>query len=153
MNVDELRAHICEKHPDLCPLFSIDYGDGTVQVAPEELHSAAKDLKELGFDALAMVTAVDTGDVFTLVYRLTSIGLGAAVYLKADVPRGDPEIDSLCDLWPAANWQEREVYDLFGVAFMGHPNLRRILLSDDWEGHPLRKDYEDASMIRRPDYI
>lgn len=153
MNVDELRSHICELHPNLCPLFSIDYGDGTVQVVREELHSAAKDLKGLGFEGLAMVTAVDNGDVFTLVYRLKSLSLGAAIYLKADVPRGEPEIDSLCDLWPAANWQEREVYDLFGVVFTGHPNLRRIVLPDDWAGHPLRKDYEDASMIRRPDYI
>ncbi len=153
MNLDELRAHICEMHPHLCPLFSIEYGDGTVQVVPEELHEAARDLQALGFDRLGMVTAVDRGPVFTLVYRLQSRELGAAIFLKADVPRGEAEIESLCDLWPAANWQEREVYDLFGITFQGHPDLRRIALPDDWVGHPLRKDYEDASMLRRPDYI
>ncbi len=100
-----------------------------------------------------MVTAVDRGAVFTLVYRLQSRELGAAIFLKADVPRGEPEIESLCDLWPAANWQEREVFDLFGIVFRGHPDLRRIALPDDWVGHPLRKDYEDSTMIRRPDYI
>ena len=153
MNLDELRTHICDVHPDLCPLFSIEYGDGTVQLDPEKLHAAAADLKKLGFKRLGMVTAVDNGDVFTLVYRLRSYELEAAIYLKADVPRRRPEIDSLCDLWPAANWQEREVYDLFGIIFRNHPNLRRIFLPDDWDGHPLRKDYEDATMIRRPDYI
>lgn len=153
MNIDDLRTHICDMHPHLCPLFSIEYGDGTVHVVPEELHEAAKDLQSLGFDRLGMVTAVDRAPVFILVYRLQSSTLGAAVFLKTEVPRAEPEIASLCDLWPAANWQEREVYDLFGIVFEGHPDLRRMFLPDDWQGHPLRKDYEDASMIRRPDYI
>ena len=117
------------------------------------MHAAARDLKALGFDRFGMVTAVDRGDVFVLVYRLQSRTLTAAIFLKAEVPRSEPVADSLCDLWPAANWQEREVFDLFGIVFEGHPDLRRIVLPDDWEGHPLRKDYEDASMIRRPDYI
>jgi len=153
MKLDELRAHICDTHPDLCPLFSIEYGDGTLQVVPEELHSAAEALKSLGFDRLGMVTAVDKGEVFTLVYRLQSRSLEAAIFLKADVPRNRPEIGSLCDLWPAADWQEREVYDLFGIVFEGHPDLRRIMLPDDWEGYPLRKDYQNAQVIKRPDYI
>ena len=153
MNLDELRERICEVHPDLCPLFSVEYGDGTLQVVPEELHEAARALRDLGFDRLGMVTAVDRESVFTLVYRLQSSTLGAAIFLKADLPRGDASIDSLCDLWPAANWQEREAYDLFGISFEGHPDLRRIFLPEDWVGHPLRKDYEDATMIRRPDYI
>lgn len=153
MKLDDLRAHICDIHPDLCPLFSVEFEDGTLQVVPEGLHAAADDLKSLGFDRLGMVTAVDRGDVFTLVYRLQSRSLEAAIFLKADVPRLEPRIDSLCDLWPAANWQEREVYDLFGIVFEGHPDLRRIMLPDDWEGHPLRKDYHDARVIPRPDYI
>ena len=153
MKLDELRAHICDLHPDLCPLFSVEFEDGTLQVVPEDLHSAADDLKSLGFDRLGMVTAVDRGGVFTLVYRLQSRSLEAAIFLKADVPRLEARIDSLCDLWPAANWQEREVYDLFGIVFEGHPDLRRIMLPDDWEGHPLRKDYHDARVIPRPDYI
>jgi NADH/F420H2 dehydrogenase subunit C len=153
VNLEELHERICELHPELCPLFSIEYGDGTVQVLPENLHSAASDLKALGFGRLGMVTAVDNGEVFTVVYRLQSRSLGAAIFLKTRVARAEPVVDSMCDLWPAANWQEREVFDLFGIHFKGHPDLTRIFLPEDWQGHPLRKDYEDATMIRRPDYI
>lgn len=153
MNISELREHLCETYPDLCPLFSVEFGDGTLAVSAERLHSAAADLKDLGFDRLGMVTAVDTGDEFELVYRLTSREMGAGIFLKARVPRQDPHVDSICDLWPAADWQERETYDMFGIVFDGHPDLRRILLPDEWEGYPLRKDYSDPRIIRRPDYI
>ena len=75
------------------------------------------------------------------------------MFLKTKVRRDDPHLESLVRVWPAANWQEREVFDLFGIVFDGHPDLRRILLPEDWVGHPLRKDYEDDRIIRRPDYI
>jgi NADH-quinone oxidoreductase subunit C len=153
VKIESLRDHLCDMYPDLCPLFSIEFGDGTLVVPADRLHGAAADLKELGFSRLSMVTAVDNGEVFTLVYRLKSRTLEAGIFLKADVPREDPRIDSVFDLWPAADWQEREVFDLFGITFTGHPNLCRILLPDDWQGHPLRKDYADANIIKRPDYI
>jgi NADH-quinone oxidoreductase subunit C len=101
-----------------------------------------------------MVTAVDPSDGYlVVVYRLTSRTLRAAIFLKAKVAYDDAVIDTVSDLWPAAIWQEREVYDLFGITFTGHPDLRRILLPDDWVGHPLRKDYVDDRIVRRPDYI
>ncbi|MDI6692897.1 MAG: NADH-quinone oxidoreductase subunit C [Anaerosomatales bacterium] len=153
MRIEELRERVCAMYPDLCPLFSIEFGDGTIAVPLERIHSALADLKEMGFDRLGMVTAVDRGEDFELVYRLQSRTLRAGMFVKTTVPRSDPKIPSVCDLWPAANWQEREVYDLFGVVFEGHPDLRRILLPDDWVGHPLRKDYQDERIIRRPDYI
>lgn len=153
MRIEDLRDRICAAYPDLCPLFSIEFGDGTLSVTEDRLHDAAAALKKLGFERLGMVTAVDQGDSLGLVYRLQSMSLGAAMFLKCDVPRDDPHVLSMCDLWPAANWQEREVYDLFGVTFDEHPNLCRILLPDDWHGHPLRKDYQDAGVIKRPDYI
>jgi NADH-quinone oxidoreductase subunit C len=100
-----------------------------------------------------MVTAVDWGDEFELVYRMRSRELQVGMFLKTRVPRENPRIESVTSLWPGAEWHEREVFDLFGIVFEGHPDLRRILLPDDWEGHPLRKDYQDDRLIRRPDYV
>lgn len=153
MNIEQLREHLCKRYPDLCPLFSIEFGDGILVVEADHLHEAASDLHALGFDLLGMVTAVDRGDTFEMVYRLRSRTMRCGMFLKCHVPRGNPTIRSLTDLWPAANWHEREVYDLFGIAFEGHPDLRRMFLPEDWVGHPLRKDYRDDRMIRRPDYI
>lgn len=153
MDIQQLREHLCERYPDLCPLFSIEFGDGVLTVQCGSLHSAAADLKELGFDRLGMLTAVDREETFELVYRLQSRSMSAGMFLKCSVPRERPVARSLTDLWPAADWQEREVYDLFGIEFAGHPDLRRILLPDDWAGHPLRKDYEDDRIVPRPEYI
>lgn len=153
MNIDELREHLCATYPALCPLFSTEYGDCTLTVDFDVVHEAAEDLKRLGFDRFGMVTAVDRGEFFEMVYRLQSREIRAGLFLKCAVPRRDPKVRSMCDLWPAADWQEREVFDLFGIAFEGHPDLRRILMPDDWVGHPLRKDYEDDRVIPRPDYI
>ncbi len=153
MNINELREHLCSQYPDLCPLFSVEFGDGVLVIDADRLHEAATDLRDLGFDRLGMVTAVDTRDEFELVYRLQSRQMHAGIFVKARVPRDEPTIASVTDLWPAANWQEREVFDMFGIVFTGHPDLRRILLTDDWVGYPLRKDYQDERIIRRPDYI
>jgi NADH-quinone oxidoreductase subunit C len=153
VDINELREHLCERYPDLCPLFSIEFGDGVLSVESHKLHGAAADLKELGFDMLGMVTAVDYGDDFEVVYRIRSREMHVGIIVKTRVGRELSSIASVADLWPAANWHEREVYDLFGIEFEGHPDLRRILLPDDWVGHPLRKDYEDPSIIRRPDYL
>ncbi len=153
MNIQELRDHLCGQHPDLCPLFSIEFGDGVLQVDCETLYEAAENLQSLGFDRLGMLTAVDFGDHFEMVYRLTSRSMSVGMFLKCAVPRETPRTRSLVPLWPAALWQEREVYDMFGIEFDGHPDLRRILLPPDWVGFPLRKDYRDDRLIRRPDYI
>jgi NADH-quinone oxidoreductase subunit C len=78
---------------------------------------------------------------FEVVYHLYSIKHRHAIRLKAEVPEDDPSIDSVMPVWAGVNWHERECYDMFGIIFEGHPDLRRILLPEDWEGHPLRKDY------------
>ncbi len=153
MNIEELREHLCSRYPLLCPLFSSEFGDGTLTVEPDDLHRAAGDMKELGFSRLDVVTALDRGETFELVYRLESAEIRTGLSLRCSVPRDQPRISSLFDLWPAADWQEREVYDLFGIEFEGHPDLRRILLPDDWVGHLLRKDYVDDRVVKRPDYI
>jgi NADH-quinone oxidoreductase subunit C len=153
MNIQQLREHLCETYPHLCPLFSVEFGDGALVVEAGAVHDAAADLKALGFDRLGMVTAVDRGDGIEMVYRLQSREIGAGVFLKCTVSYDAPRVRSMFDLWPAADWQEREVYDLFGVEFEGHPDLRRILMPDDWSGHPLRKAYRDDRIVSRPDYI
>lgn len=106
--------------------------------------------EELGFNYLSCLSGVDYQDKFQVVAHLFLVDpsgttLGKAI-LKADVSRDDPKIDSVAHLWPTANWYEREIFDLFGVRFSGHPDLRRILLTDEFDGYPLRKDYVD----RRP---
>lgn len=98
---------------------------------------------DLAFDWLACLTAVDyvTDDQLCGVYELRSTKHGHWFAVKVYVDRSDPRIPSVMDLWPAADWHEREAYDLMGITFEGHTDLRRILLPEDWEGHPLRKDY------------
>lgn len=96
-----------------------------------------------GFTVLTDLTAIDRHPAvprFEIVYLLTSYAERARVRLKVRVADGDA-VPSATGRWPGANWLEREVFDLFGIRFVGHPDLTRILLPDDWEGHPLRKDY------------
>ena len=103
------------------------------------------------FDMLSCITAVDNGpDIGTidLVYTLYSIPFNHSLALKVVVTRDSPVIDSVSPIWRTANWHEREAYDLLGVTFNGHPDLRRILLPADWEGHPLRKDYKHQEYYR-----
>jgi NADH-quinone oxidoreductase subunit C len=105
---------------------------------------ALRDDPELRLDVLVDVTAVDflgRSPRFEVVYMLRSHPHGHRLRVKAGVPAEDPSIDSTAALWPAANWVEREVWDLFGIRFVGHPDLRRILMYESFEGHPLRKDY------------
>lgn len=147
-----LVERVTALHPRLYPLFSLEFGDAVVGVNREFLLQTAFELKDAGFDRLGMVTAVDRDEVFVVVYRLQSRALSAAIFVKTHVPREDPRVSSVLPIWPAADWQEREVYDLFGIEFEGHSNLRRILLPDEFVGYPLRRDYDDPTMIRRPDY-
>ena len=89
---------------------------------------------------LAGIDYVADGKLCVL-YDLWSFELRHSFAVKAYCPRDDAHVPSVCDLWPAADWHEREAFDMFGIIFDGHPDLRRILCADDWEGHPLRKDY------------
>jgi NADH-quinone oxidoreductase subunit C len=120
-------------------------GDDAFLVPPEALRGFVQRLKEgLDFDFLVFVTAVDNyldEPRFEVTWRLRSIARNADVRINVPVGGEAPEVDSLCDLYPAANWMERETWDMFGVRFRGHPNLGRILMWEGFEGHPLRKDY------------
>lgn len=101
--------------------------------------------KEFYFDLLNCITGIDNGPeagTMEVVYNLTSIPFERSLMVKVTLNRSKPEIPSVCGIWKTANWLERETYDLFGIHFTGHPDLRRILLPADWEGYPLRKDYQ-----------
>ncbi|HNW45084.1 MAG TPA: NADH-quinone oxidoreductase subunit C [Elusimicrobiales bacterium] len=120
-------------------------GDETAVIRKEALAEAAAFLKkELGFDFLMDLTAADylpREPRFELVCHFYSSAHNYRLRLKCPVPADDAAVDSLTPLWAGANWFEREVYDMFGIKFNGHPDLRRILMYDGFEGHPLRKDY------------
>ena len=122
-------------------------GELTVVVPREHLRHTAEFVHgdaELRFTYLSDVTGVDRFPLeprFELNYHLVSLDHGRALRLKVRVPGTDPAAESVTSVWPTANWHEREIFDLFGVRFDGHPDLRRILMPEDWEGHPLRKDY------------
>ena len=106
--------------------------------------------QELIFDYLFCLTSVDWKTHLTMVYHLTSThDRNRAVVVKVKLDTAFPRIDTVSDIWRTAEFHEREVFDLFGVQFTGHPDLRRILLTDDWNGWPLRKDYSDpVNMIK-----
>jgi NADH dehydrogenase I D subunit len=122
-------------------------GDDSIVIQPSSVLDVARfvrDDPQLGFDLLLDVTTVDyigQDDRFEVVYHLFSTAHHHRLRMKARVPERDPAIDSVTPLWVGANWLERETYDMYGVQFRGHPDLRRIYLYDEFEGHPLRKDY------------
>jgi NADH-quinone oxidoreductase subunit C len=124
---------------------SFDRGELTLEIAPAKIVSVCGFLKYDGkFVRLSSVTAVDRypdEPRFVVVYHLHSIEENERLRLKCRLPGTDPVIESVTSVWRSANWYEREVFDLFGIQFINHPDLRRIMMPDDWEGHPLRKDY------------
>jgi NADH-quinone oxidoreductase subunit C len=123
------------------------HGDATARVEAARIEQVARLLRDepgLDFEMLTDLTCVDwLGEEprFEVVYHFYSVARNHRVRIKARVREEAPELASLVPLYPSANWMEREVWDLYGVRFTGHPDLRRLLLYDEFEGHPLRKDY------------
>jgi NADH-quinone oxidoreductase subunit C len=103
------------------------------------------------FDMLSCLTGIDNGSeagTMEVVYNLYSIPFDHHLAIKVVVPRENPEVDSVTSIWKTADWHEREAFDMFGIKFKGHPDLRRILMPADWEGHPLKKDYKQQEYYR-----
>jgi len=121
------------------------FGDTTIEVAPENIVAALSAAKHsLKFERLSSVTGVDrypSEPRFEVVYHLQSVSSKQRLRIKARLPGANPEIESSVQVYKGADWYERETFDLFGIRFLNHPDMRRILMPEDWEGYPLRKDY------------
>jgi NADH-quinone oxidoreductase subunit C len=138
-----LRAILARK-PEALRDAKFDRGELTLTIAPEEIRAAAGTVQAAGYNAFEDVTAVDWFPAlprFQLSYHIVSHRLKERIRLRVLLDGDSPSIESITAVWPGANFYEREVFDLFGIRFAGHPNLRRIMMPDDWQGHPLRKDY------------
>ncbi|MGA7859493.1 MAG: NADH-quinone oxidoreductase subunit C [Terracidiphilus sp.] len=121
-----------------------DRGELTLSVAPETIQGAAATVQAAGYNFLEDITAVDwfpSVPRFQLSYHILSHSYKEYIRLRVMLDAEDPTVESITPVWPSANYYEREVFDLFGIRFAGHPNLRRIMMPDDWVGFPLRKDY------------
>jgi NADH-quinone oxidoreductase subunit C len=117
----------------------------TLSLAPDSLHAVCEFCRdELAFDLLLDVSSVDhfeTEPRYEVVYELYSLAHGRHLRLKTTAGEDEPSVRTVCDLWPTANWHEREVWDMMGIRFAGHPDLRRIIMWDGYPYHPLRKDF------------
>jgi NADH-quinone oxidoreductase subunit C len=123
---------------------TFDRGELTLTIAAGEIRAAAAAMQAAGYNFFEDMTAVDwfpSSPRFQVSYHLLSHAYKEHIRLRALLDEATPSVESITAVWPSANYYEREVFDLFGIRFEGHPNLRRILLPDEWEGHPLRKDY------------
>jgi NADH-quinone oxidoreductase subunit C len=127
-------------------------GDVILVIPAEKIVAACQQVHGLGFELLSALTAVDywpqgasspqgKNPRFHVIYQFTSVAMNLVLTLRVPVPGINPSLPTVSHLYRNANWRERELWDMFGIKFQGHPDLRRILMPADWEGHPLRKDY------------
>ena len=119
------------------PFLTIDSENWTIEMAQMLCNDP-----QMRFDFLCCLTGVDYEEHMEVIYNLYSMELDQYLCVKVKMPRSNPKVTSVQPVWKTADWHEREAYDLLGIEFIGHPNLTRILLEDDWVGHPLRKDYK-----------
>jgi NADH-quinone oxidoreductase subunit C len=137
-------AAIQSELPDALLDAKFDRQELTLRIARDQILRVAALVQKAGYNFLEDVTCIDlypTEPRFQVTYHILSHGLKARVRLAVPVDSLDPEVESITSVWPSADFYEREVFDLFGVRFGGHPNQRRIMMPDEWVGHPLRKDY------------
>jgi NADH-quinone oxidoreductase subunit C len=146
MEKEKILEALKQKFPDSIEEVSVQFGDEIISIDCDSLLDIVRFLKEKPYDfaMLLDITCVDyKGEKrrFEMVYHLFSLSQNNRLRIKARLHEKDPTIDSLTSLWNNANWLEREAYDMFGIHFRGHPDMRRLFMYDGFEGHPLRKDY------------
>jgi len=155
MTKAEIIAQICEKFHEIIKKATIEGREAVIQVGAEDLLMVCQYLKSeptLAFDYLMYLAGLDYPDRIEVVYHLFSMVHRHKLFLRVELPRETPRIPSVTSIWKGANWHERETYDLLGVKFDGHPDLRRILLPEDWSfDPPLWKNFECPEMIKKPD--
>ena len=149
-------AEIQDKITQLCPQAQVDTtGEFLLVTVPDaQWHDLANALKaQLHYDVLSAVVGMDWTDALGCVYYLTNTTTHELLHVKVTTAdRENPRLHTVCDVWPVANFQEREVYDFYGIVFIGHPDMRRMFLRNDWVGYPLRKDYNpDSNPLRLED--
>ena len=130
--------------PDALSDAKFDFGELTLTIASREIRAACSTVQAAGYNFFEDMTAVDWYPLaprFQLSYHILSHALKERIRLRVLLDEAEPSVASIVPVWPGANFFEREVFDLFGIRFADHPDLRRIMLPDDWTGHPLRKDY------------
>ena len=130
--------------PDALTDAKLDRDELTLTIAPEEIRAAAATVQAAGYNFMDDLTAVDwfpSSPRFQVSYHILSHTYKEYIRLRVLLDDANPSVASITPVWPSANYYEREVFDLMGIRFEGHPNLRRIMMPDDWVGHPLRKDY------------
>jgi NADH-quinone oxidoreductase subunit C len=138
-----VRAILAWK-PEALEDAKFDHGELTLTIAADKIRSAAATVQAAGYNFFEDVTAVDwfpSSPRFQLSYHIVSHPYKERIRLRVLVDGEAPSVESITSVWPSANFYEREVFDLFGIRFEGHPDLRRIMMPDEWQGHPLRKDY------------
>jgi len=131
-------------NPEALTDAKFDRGELTLTIAAGQIRTAAATVQTAGYNFFEDMTAVDwfpSSPRFQLSYHILSHSYKEHIRLRVLLEGDAPSVDSITPVWPAANFYEREVFDLFGIHFEGHPNLRRIMMPDEWQGHPLRKDY------------
>lgn len=151
MNREEIIAFVTARFPEMKPGVNKQFAE--VIVAADQVHNLMKSLKfspETRFDYLFGQTAADRKDGLHVVYHITSTWHKHSIMVKVILPdKIKAVIPTMSDVWRAAEFYEREIFDLFGINFEGHPNMRRIFLEENWAGHPLRKDYKDSFTLER----
>lgn len=150
MSAQEFRKNLQHEFPQEITEIWGDDKEQHLTVRKEGLLNIVEHLKSRGYNYLSFVTAVDNRKDLTLIYLLASVPSQHTITIRVNLPKSKPHIDSLVALYKGADWLEREVFDLFGIRFNNHPDLRRILLPEEWEGHPLRKSYSHPEIEKRP---
>jgi len=149
VTMDEIAERLAAAFPGELSAVSVQEPDTVVahleRTRLKDVARRLKELPQLAYETLNWIAGVDLGAQLESVYHVYSWRTNTYLELHVAVPRAKAELDTVTDIWPGADWHEREAWDMMGIRYLGHPDLRRILLKDDFVGHPLRKDYVDLA--------